>query len=375
MVKKKTNVVIILGAGCTLDNADNVNEYEKPPLDKGFFQTIKDFLEKASLNYHKRKDLLKEFEYVRSYFEILYGVDICSGDEDSLEKVTSKLYSDIIENSPEGKPAFSVFISLLRLFCDILGETTNKMGTGNDKKLYKIINSYLKKGIKPEKVTIISFNYDIYVERVLAQLALSYRKPDLITFLIQCSYELNLPLTDFTRPPKPRMGYFPIIPGIRKGGIRVLKLHGSLNWYSYYPKKPGDLQKMYEVHRVLKVSGEKEISSGMLKYQSQQGSLYGTLPIIIPPIQTKSGIFHSKIRGLWGHAKRALKNADELIIYGYSCPPFDEDSEKLLHDSIGENQRIKTISIINPNSATCDRYIRLFRPKRVLWYQHSAYFG
>jgi hypothetical protein len=38
------NVVIILGAGSTYDNADATNEYEKPPLDRKFFQKTGDFL-------------------------------------------------------------------------------------------------------------------------------------------------------------------------------------------------------------------------------------------------------------------------------------------------------------------------------------------
>ena len=322
----------------------------------------------------KRKTLLYEFEYVRDYFEIWHGIDICSNNEDSLEKVTAILFKDVISAPPSERPAFSVFKSFLSLFCDILGETTNNLRTDRETKMYQIISSYLKNGTKPENITIISFNYDIYLEKVLASLALSFPNPDIIIFLIQHAYELNLEIFDITRPPRPRKGYFPIYPGMRKGGIKVLKLHGSLNWYSYYLTNPVDFVTMFDIHRELKVTGEKEINSSLLKYRTREGQIVGTLPVIVPPLPRKSGFYHSKILRLWRKANTALSAADELLIYGYSCPLTDEDSKNLLKDSISNSLRIKKISIIDSSPEVCERYIRIFTPKKVLWYQHSAYF-
>jgi len=112
-----------------------------------------------------------------------------------------------------------------------------------------------------------------------------------------------------------------------------------------------------------------------LKYRDRQGGIFKTIPIIVPPIKNKSDIFHSKIIKLWSIAKKALSDTDELLIYGYSCPQFDGDSEMLLKKSVQFNKKIKKISVIDPNADVCDRYIRLFYPKRIFWYQNSANFN
>jgi len=118
--------------------------------------------------------------------------------------VTAQIFADVKVNTPSERPAFSVFLAFIKLFLDILGETTNNIRIDNEKKLYQIISSYIEAGTKPENLTIISFNYDIYAEKVLATLARSYFNPDIIVFLIQHGYELDLQISDITRPPAPR---------------------------------------------------------------------------------------------------------------------------------------------------------------------------
>ena len=107
--------------------------------------------------------MLYEFEYVRAYFEIWHGKNIFSDEENSLENVVSQIFSDVKVNSPKERPAFPVFLAFMKLLYDILGETTNTIETNVKKPLYRIIARYIKNGVNPENLTIISFNYNICI--------------------------------------------------------------------------------------------------------------------------------------------------------------------------------------------------------------------
>ena len=179
---------------------------------------------------------------------------------------------------------------------------------------------------------------------------------------------------DFTMASRPRIGWFPALLNLKKGGVCVLKLHGSLNWYSFFPSKNINLDSMFQRDRVLKISRELEINSNQLKYSTPDGRLYYTLPVIVPPVQNKSEIYHSEILKLWALAKGALSEADEILIYGYSCPALDIDCEELLSVSLRSNYKSPKILVIDPNPAITARYAELFNPKTIQSYFSSASF-
>ena len=300
------------------------------------------------------------------YFEKRYGIDIFSESEDFLEKIMSTLFLDV-KNFELRTESFPVFRDLLTLIHERIGETTNNILINERKPLYRLVDYFFQRGIYPENLTIITFNYDIYIEKILAGMALSrkvaryFPDPDQTIFLLQYGYDLDLGLP--TRSPRPRQGYFPIYLDIKKGGIRVLKLHGSLNWYSHYPREEIDLEDMVNPNRPMEVSGEKEINSTRLRYLNRKGQTEFTLPIIVPPVQNKSEIYHSNIRDLWDRAREALNDADELVIYGYSCPSSDTESENLLRITLEQNKKIQQIPIIDTNPAVINRYRQLIPSK------------
>jgi len=367
-------IVIILGAGSTIDNADVQNEYEKPPSNKNFFKKTYEFLKSAKIDTLKRHEMLYEFEYVRAYFEIWHGRDIFSDKCNFLEIVMAQIFTDVKTNSPPERPAFQVFLAFLRLFYDILGETTNNIKTDSDKPLYQILANFIRNGVSPENLTIISFNYDIYVERILATLARSFHDPNYQVFLLQNCYELNLSIFDFTMASRPIIGWFPVLLDAKKGGVRVLKLHGSLNWYSPSPTKNIEFDSMFKRDRVLKISREMGINSNQLRYRTREGHLCYTLPVIVPPIRNKSEIYHSKILKLWDISKKSLFEADEILIYGYSCPDLDIDVKELLRESVHRNRKIQNISVIDPTPAIHEHYAVLFNPKGIRSYFNSSSF-
>lgn len=363
-----TKVVIVLGAGSTNADADTTNEHEKPPINNGFFQNTFEYLNDSKNSLENRYLLLKQFEYIRAYFEIWHGKNICEGENDSLEGVVSDLFREIYEESPSEKPASTVFLEFMKLFSDILGAKTNTIKIDKTKALFQIINFYLKNGVHPQNLTIISFNYDIYLEKTLEKFEvmanLSY--PPKRIFLYPFCYKMRFPLP--TRPPSPRQGYFRLpLKNQRRGGVSVLKLHGSLNWYSLYPDKGANiLGDVFNPKKRIYVSQEKDISSvQMRKYRNRRGTVVKTIPRIIPPVGDKSKIFHSQIQNLWLYANAKLSNANELIIYGYSCPKTDLASKDLFKSALSRNNKINKIMIIDKNADLFQRYQKMFAPKKI----------
>ncbi len=348
-------IVIILGAGSTYADADNVPEYEKPPLNNKFFANTQSSLKQSRSDSKESERLL---ENIKIYFLREHSIDIFSDDDDSLEKVMSKLYLDV-HTSSKTAHSFPVFRDFLTLFYDRLGETTNNMTIDHSKLFYRIVSNYIRNGINPDNLIIISFNYDIFAEKILATLARSFFNPSLTIFSFRYCYKLNLELNDFTQPDHISDGIFPIYPNDQKsGGITFLKLHGSLNWYSYYHNDKIDLADMFNPNRSMKVSREEKIRATKLKYRSsiEPRKTLSTLPVIVPPVPNKSEIYHQKILDLWIVASVALREADELLIYGYSCPPLDKDSRSLLKESLKVNKKIQKISVIDTDPTIFDHY-------------------
>ena len=90
-----------------------------------------------------------------------------------------------------------------------------------------------------------------------------------------------------------------------------------------------------------------------------------TIPRIIPPVGDKSKFFHSQIQNLWLYANAKLSNANELLIYGYSCPKTDFASEKLFKSALSRNNKISKIMIIDKNVDLLQRYQEMFAPKKI----------
>jgi hypothetical protein len=99
--------------------------------------------------------------------------------------------------------------------------------------------------------------------------------------------------------------------------LRLLKLHGSLNWYW----SPGDSSGVSIARRGLPgVFGAPE------RYTEEQRrrSLPGRVPFVVPPSAVKSPYYRNPvIREIWQQAAVSLQSADRIFILGYSLPPAD----------------------------------------------------
>lgn len=87
---------------------------------------------------------------------------------------------------------------------------------------------------------------------------------------------------------------------------RLLKLHGSINWYYSATK-----EKTFEQIYLFKGSKELRESKDLV-------------PVIIPPVLDKIRLFkHSTIKSMWSETKNLLEGAKKVYIIGYSIPQTD----------------------------------------------------
>ena len=346
-------IVLILGAGCTYNEGIKGKE---PPLDKGFFQIA---------NRTNKSDV----EPIRRYFVDYYNLDICNGDQryGSLEYVMVRLFTDANALSM-GKVAYEVFLSLIKLFNKRLADTTNRVKPHPRSSLFKLIVNLLNEGAKPKDICIITFNQDIQIEKTLDAIE-NYDKYQQFNPLLNFPY-CYLPSSNYMIEPERITGPKNSTATFAKGdsqeqGIQILKLHGSLNWYSAHGSKNVDIDELLDPNKRLQFTRRRTIHPEM-RYGSGEKSQY-TFPIIVPPVSQKSAIFHSTISRLWPGAEDKLKNATDVVIFGYSCPEADHESSNLIQRTLG-SRILETFSIIDPSPEVFTRFWELTRQERIFYY-------
>lgn len=185
-----------------------------------------------------------------------------------------------------------------------------------------------------EEAAVVTLNYDTLIEAAVHNMNLraggdTIFSPDLYAMPIPhaairlwgMSYPTRMPLPSF----------------------RLIKLHGSLNWF--YSGAPGYGQPMVDVG----VSAwNKDIP---LAWELVRDKAPKFEAFIIPPSLVKTAYFDNEIiRGLWLTARESLDQAGRLVILGYSLPAADGPMRGLLSQAT----RGKTVVPVDTNPAIVD---------------------
>ena len=349
-------VVLVLGAGATVSDVATRPLKVRPPLDRHFF----------SIANKTNPSLVGD---VARYMKTVYAVDLLEDDEDSLEKVMGRIYTDMFNPALE-KQATDAFRALLSLFTRRLATTTNDIEPTNKRWLYRIIAAYLSAGINPSDITVITFNQDIQVEKTLCLMSGIARWKRFSDVLFNFPNLYCLGERDTTSPiSNPNAELFEVSDSI-DGCLKVLKLHGSLNWYSTHNSPQPPPSAMFKSTRKLRVTRRRIIVPQMTF--TQQKRTYA-LPVVVPPVTHKSAVLHDDVRKIWRLAEEALDVADELLIFGYSCPPLDFESANQLQRS-QRKARTPKISVIDPDGGIAARYIELLRPTALSYFDSAKSF-
>jgi hypothetical protein len=180
------------------------------------------------------------------------------------------------------------------------------------------------------KADVITFNYDTLVEAAYTAVAnpsgdIERHRPP--------SDLYRLPVTHF----RARAGDALIGAG-RVSAFALLKLHGSLSWYYSGPDAaPSDV-----VYNTDDVWGWRlEADARVPRDEDDDRWLADKLPLIVPPTATKSGFYANQaLRVQWTRARDALRDAEEVVLVGYSVPVTDLLVRALLTTSLQPDQTV-----------------------------------
>lgn len=231
--------------------------------------------------------------------------------------------------------------------------------------------------IYKEKPIILTFNYDCILESAIASASGvntnvpdSFRNayklidadiPDDLLSYSHCNW--NLPLAygfEFNEVELQQAGLSRHIEGCRfyrnsKNKLyewKILKLHGSLNWFRYLPVKLYPSHPSQEDHLPKVKLNSVILKKGLWHFNMPMHSFDGWLmdPLIITPVLYKQRYYGEDIfLALWNQAKHHLSNCSRLIVIGYSFPPTDFNVKKLLLEAFEDN-KIDELIVVNPNT-------------------------
>ncbi len=283
----------------------------------------------------------------------------------------SQIYTDLFNPALEPK-ARSAFRSLLQLFNRRLADTTNNIEATNKRWLYRLLTYYFDRcRVQPEDLTIVTFNQDIQAEKCLYLMSKTQRWWRISKQLFNFPWMYRIGDHEVTSPTHrtPDSELFEVSPLI-DGTVRVLKLHGSLNWYSKHTSPAPSPDAMFRSDRRLSITRRRIITPTM-GYTGGKRRTY-TLPVVVPPVTHKSAVLHEAMQAVWREAEEAVRQCDELVIFGYSCPQLDFESSNQLRRA--QRNSKAHISVIDPNGAVAARYIDLLRPEKLSYFPSAGAF-
>jgi hypothetical protein len=185
-----------------------------------------------------------------------------------------------------------------------------------------------------QRATVITFNYDLLIELAWRIHAAPLRKSK--PGVPRAWSDLySVPLSSIGT----RVGWGPYdLP--RSDGMRLLKLHGSLNWYYSGPDgPPGDT-----IYTTRGTEERPSWNAAEFSREAVERAAYGLEPMIVPPAAVKSPYYSNHmLQGLWREAGQALRLADELVIIGFGLPPTDLLVSSMLATTLSKKSKITPV--------------------------------
>jgi hypothetical protein len=172
-----------------------------------------------------------------------------------------------------------------------------------------------------QRDTVISFNYDLVVEHALHEVNIPF------------SYGLSTRQANFDASAQCQHEY-----GSNET-VRLLKIHGSVNWAL---DNPNELPTLYGTYENLRE--------------------HGLSPLLIPPTWRKG--FGPQLVPVWDAAVAELRTATRIIVLGYSIPPTDLHFKYLLAAGLQDNISLRKLIFVNPGAETLKpRLFDIVRPE------------
>ena len=192
------------------------------------------------------------------------------------------------------------------------------------------VNQFVKY-IHDKEITVATFNYDTILERLSKDLI---RNADVNRSIYR------IPISPLSHRASTGVRWQDL-GTILSDTYRLLKLHGSINWYftrdenlsgapvycSYIDEDPNDTS--FIINKM------------------------GLKPLIIPPIAEKAPFYGIQlVKILWAELKKAVDDADEIYCVGYSLPKSDYTTQIFFSTVINKDKR--KVYIVNKKCGSDD---------------------
>jgi hypothetical protein len=191
------------------------------------------------------------------------------------------------------------------------------------------------------QVAVVTFNYDTIVEESMVNLDAPHADGDIVAAM----------LTHLPRQAVTGLGGAVLIPT-----LRLLKLHGSVDWYWNPDDGSGD--------SLCRRNPD-------LTVVDARAALAGKVPFIVPPLATKSPFYSlGVIRQLWQDAAHALQAASRIVVLGYSVPLTDLTTTAMLSHAGNPSAEWHVVDL--DGDAVRARLIHLGVPARTIEVHYSV---
>jgi hypothetical protein len=187
-----------------------------------------------------------------------------------------------------------------------------------------LIAHLLYRSHPPQRVAVITFNYDLALDYACHWKGLSVDYG-----LTDCAVRSDMPL---------------------------LKLHGSLNWGtcdSCSGIVPWNLKEYLQVFKWDLYSGPSSVTLGVASNLANKlhcGKPVLSEPLLVPPTWNK-GEYHAALAKVWARAAAELSEAENIFICGYSLPESDSFFRFLYALGTVGQQMLKRIWVCDPDKS------------------------
>ena len=305
---------------------------QTPPLDTDFFTLCK---------FHQ---VGQPFEVLRKYVQEAYSIDIAGSRCPRLEEIFGMVYSDTrMEPIPAG--AREAFAALCRVYTKVLLNSTNWIEPSNRGPLGALLRHLSSLG----ESTVITFNQDLVIEKALCAL-----KPDQPLWFPDTGYGISfdaytMPIRKSPAEEDDLPEFFALGNG-RVSTVPILKLHGSLNWYTT-TRSATDVPSTMRATAKYKCTQRRSIPPQLtFTYPGKRGrKRWYTWPVIVPPVYEKGAFIGTALGPVWEAARRSLEGATTIVVYGYSFPLGDQQGRSFFRRARASNGALKCVVVINPD--------------------------
>lgn len=231
---------------------------------------------------------------------------------------------------------------------------TNGFGVQNLEWLYHAFSSMVARTHEGDgpKDSIITFNYDLIVDRALCELGYG------------ADYALREP--DHTRD-------FSTVWRTQKASVPLFKLHGSANWfrcrhhdkiYVAPPRRAPGGEPASLLHLSLDACPKCTGSGGKPCPDATEHT-----PLIVPPTWNKAA-YQGGLQSVWTAALKALETAGRIIVIGFSLPDTDLFFRFLLTAGVQVGKGVE-LYLVDPSERVAQRYEQFlspyFKQNRFFW--------